>query len=67
MPSACGSASCDANVSDNVLLLQFVPRNEQLRRDGAQDPRNQTRPDVREFHITPAGIVLDESRSGSTR
>ena len=51
-----------SHVSDNVLLLQFVPRDQQLRRAVTVLKTRATRhdPDVREFNITPEGIVLDE-------
>ena len=56
-----------SHLSDNVILLQFVPRDMQLRRAltvlktraGRHDPA------IREFTITPEGIVLDEPRSNS--
>jgi circadian clock protein KaiC len=51
-----------SHVSDNVLLLQFVPRDQQLRRAVTVLKTRATRhdPDVRGFSITPEGIVLDE-------
>ncbi len=57
-----------SHVSDNVILLQFVPRDAQLRRAVTVLKTRATRhdPDVREFTITPEGIVLDEP-SSSTR
>ena len=58
-----------SHVSDNVILLQFVPRDAQLRRAVTVLKTRATRhdPDVREFNITPEGIVLDEPHSNSTR
>ncbi|MFZ0377966.1 MAG: ATPase domain-containing protein, partial [Solirubrobacteraceae bacterium] len=58
-----------SHISDNVLLLQFVPRDEQLRRAVTVLKTRATRhdPDVREFNITPEGIVLDEPHSNSVR
>jgi circadian clock protein KaiC len=56
-----------SHISDNVLLLQFVPRDQQLRRAVTVLKTRATRhdPDVREFNITPEGIVLDEPHSNS--
>ena len=58
-----------SHISDNVILLQFVPRDEQLRRAVTVLKTRATRhdPDVREFTITPDGIVLDAPHSNSTR
>ena len=58
-----------SHVSDNVILLQFVPRDEQLRRAVTVLKTRATRhdPDVREFTITPEGIVLDEPHNSATR
>jgi circadian clock protein KaiC len=57
-----------SHVSDNVILLQFVPRDEQLRRAVTVLKTRATRhdPDVREFTITPEGIVLDEPHGSPT-
>ncbi len=51
-----------SHLSDNVILLQFVPRDGQLRRAVTVLKTRASRhaPDVREFKITPDGIVLDE-------
>jgi circadian clock protein KaiC len=51
-----------SHLSDNVVLLQFVPRDSQLRRALTVLKTRASRhdPDVREFDITPGGIVLDE-------
>ena len=51
--------------ADNVILLQFVPRDGQLRRAVTVLKTRASRhaPDVREFKITAEGIVLDELSS----
>ncbi|HEV3391028.1 MAG TPA: ATPase domain-containing protein [Solirubrobacteraceae bacterium] len=51
-----------SHLSDNVILLQFVHRNAQLRRAVTVLKTRASRhdPDVREFQITPHGIVLDD-------
>jgi circadian clock protein KaiC len=56
-----------SHLSDNVILLQFVPRDGQLARAVTVLKTRASRhdPEVREFKITPEGIVLDESRSKS--
>jgi circadian clock protein KaiC len=56
-----------SHLSDNVILLQFVPRDAQLRRAVTVLKTRASRhdPDVREFNITPQGIVLDEPHSNS--
>ena len=56
-----------SHLSDNVILLQFVPRDTQLRRAVTVLKTRASRhePDIREFKITPEGIVLDEPISGS--
>ncbi len=58
-----------SHLSDNVVLLQFVPRDAQLRRAVIVLKTRASRhdPDVREFTITAEGIVLDEPLSNSTR
>jgi circadian clock protein KaiC len=57
-----------SHISDNVILLQFVPRDGQLRRALTVLKTRASRhdPDVRQFKITPAGIVLDEPDTNST-
>jgi len=54
-----------SHLSDNVILLQFVPRDTQLRRAVTVLKTRASRhePDVREFKITPKGIVLGEPLS----
>jgi circadian clock protein KaiC len=56
-----------SHLSDNVILLQFVPRDAQLRRAVTVLKTRASRhePDVREFKITREGIVLDEPISRS--
>jgi circadian clock protein KaiC len=56
-----------SHLSDNVILLQFVRRNAQLRRALTVLKTRASRhdPDVREFKITSQGIVLDEPQSNS--
>ena len=51
-----------SHLSDNVILLQFVPRDAQLRRvvTVLKTRASGHEPDVREFKITPQGIVLGE-------
>ncbi|HTT31256.1 MAG TPA: ATPase domain-containing protein [Solirubrobacteraceae bacterium] len=51
-----------SHLSDNVILLQFVRRETQLRRAVTVLKTRASRhePDVREFKITPKGIVLGE-------
>jgi circadian clock protein KaiC len=58
-----------SHISDNVILLQFVPRDGQLRRAVTVLKTRASRhdPDVREFKITPEGMVLDRLGSNSTR
>jgi circadian clock protein KaiC len=58
-----------SHLSDNVILLQFVPRDAQLKRTLTVLKTRASRhePDIREFTITPEGIVLDEPLSGSAR
>ncbi len=57
-----------SHLSDNVILLQFVPRDAQLRRAVTVLKTRASRhdPGVREFKITTDGIVLDEPLSDST-
>jgi circadian clock protein KaiC len=57
-----------SHLSDNVILLQFVPRDAELRRAVTVLKTRASRhdPGIREFTITPEGIVLDEPRSNST-
>jgi circadian clock protein KaiC len=56
-----------SHLSDNVILLQFVSRDAQLRRAVTVLKTRASRhePDIREFEITPEGIVLDEPISDS--
>ena len=56
-----------SHLSDNVILLQFVPRDTQLRRAVTVLKTRASRhdPEIREFTITPEGIVLDEAISNS--
>jgi circadian clock protein KaiC len=58
-----------SHLSDNVILLQFVPRDAQLRRAVTVLKTRASRhdPDVREFKITPEGIVLDAPHRNSAR
>jgi circadian clock protein KaiC len=58
-----------SHLSDNVILLQLVSRDAQLRRTVTVLKTRASRhdPDVREFEITQEGIVLDEPLSNSTR
>jgi circadian clock protein KaiC len=58
-----------SHISDNVILLQFVPRDAQLARAVTVLKTRASRhdPDVREFKITPEGIVLDQPHSNTTR
>jgi circadian clock protein KaiC len=58
-----------SHLSDNVILLQFVPRDAQLRRAVTVLKTRASRhdPDIREFNITPEGIVLDEPHSNTER
>ncbi len=57
-----------SHLSDNVILLQFVPRDAQLKRTVTVVKSRASRhePDIREFTITPEGIVLDQPLSNST-
>ena len=54
-----------SHLSDNVVLLQFVPRNAQLKRTLTLLKTRASRhdPDIREFTITQEGIMLDEALS----
>jgi circadian clock protein KaiC len=58
-----------SHLSDNVIMLQFVRRDAQLRRAVTVLKTRASRhdADVREFDITPEGIVLDEPHSASSR
>jgi circadian clock protein KaiC len=58
-----------SHLSDNVILLQFVPRDAQLKRTVTVVKSRASRhePDIRQFTITPEGIALDEPHSNSTR
>jgi circadian clock protein KaiC len=55
-----------SHLSDNVVLLQFVPRDAQLKRTVMvlKTRASTHEPDIREFTITPGGIVLDDPISG---
>jgi circadian clock protein KaiC len=57
-----------SHLSDNVILLQFVHRNAQLRRAVTVLKTRASRhdPAIREFKITPQGIVLDEPHPNPT-
>jgi circadian clock protein KaiC len=57
-----------SHLSDNVVLLQFVLRGAQLHRAVTVLKTRASRhsPDVREFKITPKGIVLGDPLSNST-
>jgi circadian clock protein KaiC len=57
-----------SHLSDNVILLQFVRRDTQIRRAVTVLKTRASRhePDVREFKITPEGIVLGEPLRDST-
>jgi circadian clock protein KaiC len=54
-----------SHLSDNVILLQLVPRDAQIRRTLTVLKTRASRhdPDIREFKITPEGIVLGEPLS----
>jgi circadian clock protein KaiC len=58
-----------SHLSDNVILLQFVRQDTQLRRGVTVLKTRASRhePDVREFEITPEGIMLGEPISDHTR
>ena len=70
IPSLFGTSQISDNgishLSDNVILLQFVPRDTQLRRAVTVLKTRASRhdPDVREFEITPEGIVLEKPLGG---
>jgi circadian clock protein KaiC len=55
-----------SHLSDNVVLLQFVPRDAQLKRTVMvlKTRASAHEPDIREFTITPEGIVLHGPISG---
>ena len=57
-----------SHLSDNVILLQFVPRDTELRRAVTVLKTRASRhdPGIREFTITPEGMVLDEPHSDSS-
>jgi circadian clock protein KaiC len=57
-----------SHLSDNVILLQFVPRDAQLKRTVmvVKSRASRHEPDIREFTITREGIMLDEPHSNST-
>ena len=63
------SESDISHLSDNVILLQFVPRDGQLKRTllVLKTRASRHEPDIREFAITPDGIVLGEPLSDPTR
>jgi circadian clock protein KaiC len=73
IPALFGASEISENgishLSDNVILLQFVHRNAQLRRAVTVLKTRASRhdPDVREFKITPHGIVLDEPHDNPSR
>ncbi len=56
-----------SHLSDNVILLQLVPRDAQLRRAVTVIKTRASRhdPHIREFKITPEGIVLGEPLNDS--
>ena len=58
-----------SHLSDNVILLHFVHRSAQLRRAVTVLKTRASRhdPDIREYKITPEGIVLDGPLDQSTR
>ncbi|MBO0711612.1 MAG: hypothetical protein J2P47_10095, partial [Acetobacteraceae bacterium] len=58
-----------SHLSDNVILLQFVPSDAKLKRTLMVLKTRASRhdPDIREFTITPQGIVLDQPLSDQTR
>ena len=57
-----------SHLSDNIILLQFVPRDTQLRRALTVLKTRASRhdPAIREFTITPEGIVLDDPHNNAT-
>jgi circadian clock protein KaiC len=57
-----------SHISDNVILLEFVSRDAQLKRAVTVLKTRASRhaPEIREFKITPKGIVLGEPLSTST-
>jgi circadian clock protein KaiC len=57
-----------SHLSDNVIVLQFVPKGTELRRAVTVLKTRASRhdPEIREFEITPEGIVLAEPHSDST-
>jgi circadian clock protein KaiC len=58
-----------SHLSDNVILLQFEARDAQLKRTVmvVKSRASRHEADIREFTITPQGIVLDEPHSNSAR
>ena len=58
-----------SHLSDNVILLRFVRRDAQLRRTVTVLKTRASRhdPDIREFSITPEGLMLDELLSDSSQ
>jgi circadian clock protein KaiC len=58
-----------SHLSDNVILLQFVHRDGQLKRALTMLKTRASRhePDIREFKITPEGIVLDKPPAHPSR
>jgi len=56
-----------SHLSDNVILLQFVPRDAELKRAVTVLKTRASRhaPEIREFKITPKGFVLGEPLSNS--
>ena len=58
-----------SHLSDNVILLRFVPQDGRLRRNLIVLKTRASRhdPDIREFTITPEGIALTEPHLDSTR
>ncbi len=58
-----------SHLSDNVILLQLVPHDTKLRRAVTVVKTRASRhePDIREFKISPDGIVLGEPLGNSTR
>jgi circadian clock protein KaiC len=57
-----------SHLSDNVIPLQFVPQATQPARAVTVLKTRASRhdPAIREFTITPEGIVLDEPQRGAT-
>ena len=57
-----------SHLSDNVILLQFLPTETELRRAVTVLKTRASRhdPGIRQYTITPDGIVLDEPHRSST-